>query len=329
MPTAVTDLIALQTDRLRVAIVPRFGAGIASLEARIHDRWLPLLRSTPDAANPRHFNDLGAFWMIPWCNRITDGRFTWRGRDNDLGTNWTDPDPAPRRSAIHGIANACRWDVADHTPDSLTCRLRWNAGARTPVALTWPWSFTVEVRYTLANDAALRADVTVTNDDATTMPLGLGLHPFIWRDPTGSTGDARLHAQTRGRMEARWLVPTGHVLDDGLTGALREGRPLADAGGDHTFDGFEGVARIDWDTLNVALELRCSDLFRRLHLFTRSPRDEWATDYAERHPFIAVEPVTQGADAFARDERGTALDREVIPLAPDERIRASITFGVV
>ena len=326
MPAALQTLTHLHTDRLRVAIAPHLGAGIASLEANIDNRWIPILRSTPRAADPERVNDLAAFWMIPWCNRISRGRFPWRNSLIDLGTNWTDPGRDP--SAIHAIVHTRPWDVIHTTPESVSCRLAYTPAMRTNGDLAWPWRFTTDIRYTLAEAAALRIDITVTNDDDTAMPLGIGFHPFIPRDPAAHGADVRLHAETRGRMEARWLIPTGRVLDDDLTQTMRIGAPLADAGADHAFDAFTGIARVRWDTLNTTLELQCSDVFRRLHLFTRSPRDEWGADYAEAHPFIAVEPVTQGPDAFNRAAAGTALEGELIPLAPGEHIEAAITLKI-
>ena len=63
----------------------------------------------------------------------------------------------------------------------------WRIGAATEVVLEhrhaageWPWAYRATQRFSLT-PAALNVEMVVTNESGTTMPAGLGWHPYFPR----------------------------------------------------------------------------------------------------------------------------------------------------
>ena len=57
--------------------------------------------------------------LIPWPNRIRDGRYRFEGRDLQLALT----EPA-RHNASHGLARYVPWTVLDHQPSRVSLRVR-------------------------------------------------------------------------------------------------------------------------------------------------------------------------------------------------------------
>src|SRR5690606_28899651 len=52
--------------------------------------------------------------LMPWPNRIRDGRYSFAGREHQLALT----EPA-RHNASHGLARWAAWTVEEHTPNSV------------------------------------------------------------------------------------------------------------------------------------------------------------------------------------------------------------------
>jgi len=156
---AVTQIIEVGDMRLEVA--PQNGGSIVSW--RRGDQML--MQGRPTEAH------LACFAMVPYCNRIARGRFSFQGRSVVLSPNFPSEE-----NTIHGIAWQAALQVTSKTADELS--LSYNHDAVASAASGWPWTFRAEQTFKLTEDE-LVIDLKVTNTSAQTMPAGLGLHPFF------------------------------------------------------------------------------------------------------------------------------------------------------
>ena len=107
-------MIALTHGDWRLTLAPDLGASILSLTWRGRD----ILRPAPgDATDPL---STGNFPLVPYANRIAQGRFAWDGADITLpGTPGFEP------HALHGIGWHQPWAIerqSDHaTRLALSC----------------------------------------------------------------------------------------------------------------------------------------------------------------------------------------------------------------
>jgi aldose 1-epimerase len=129
---------------------------------------IPLLRGTDDPAA----DVLGhaSFPMVPYCNRIRDGRFTFRGHEVRIARNMPS-DPSP----LHGQGWLGAWQVVCLEEAEAELLFVHPVGE-------WPWAYEARQLFTL-DEAGLTVVLTCTNTGDTPMPCGLGQHPYFHCTP--------------------------------------------------------------------------------------------------------------------------------------------------
>jgi aldose 1-epimerase len=191
-------------------ICPEQGAAFSSLQWCGRDVLVP----TPEGA--RHPGSHGAFWMLPWANRLDGGRIAGHA----MPINRTAED-----TAIHGLARDLPWEVVNATPDHAVLRQRLNY---------IPFDYTAQLVVTL-DAGGLLMEMTLGHEGAAPTPYGMGWHPWFTRNAASSL---RLKATQRASHDARGLPQnftpcTGIAADEaGLIGL------------DNFFGGWDGVARL-------------------------------------------------------------------------------------
>jgi aldose 1-epimerase len=240
--------------------------------------------------------------LLPWPNRIADGRYRFGGRDLQLPL--TEP---KTHTAIHGLARWAAWEVREQEDD----RVRF--GLRLHPQPGYPFTVDLGAEYALGTDG-LAVTLTGTNAGAEPCPFGAGAHPYL-RPAAGPTVDAstlRSPAATRLENDDRG-IPTGRVAVEGTPYDFRAPHPLGDLRLDTAFTDLErdadGRARVRLDDT----ELWLGAGFDHLMLFTGDP----LPNVARRS--LAVEPMTCAPNAF---QSGDGL----LELAPGETFSAS--FGI-
>lgn len=260
MPPPEPVLLELHLGELRLALRPDLGGCVAGL-------WhagRPVLRSTEPGALTQA-RQAASYPLLPYSNRIADGRLPWQGRVHALRLN-TPGSPHP----LHGVGLQRAWSVVKHTASEAQLAL-----VHAPDE-DWPFAFEAVQRFTLGADG-VRCELAATHRGPGTAPMGLGWHPFFLRRP-----GSHLQAAVRGRwdMDERKL-PTTHrpcaALDD----------DIADLDLDHCFTGWDGEARLR----DAAFDLRLRASTSHLVVFTPPQRDDYA-----------VEPVSHANNAIHRSD---------------------------
>ncbi len=290
-------VVSLGLGATQVDVCPAAGGSVARYRTTTGDRTIDWLR--PASADTLRDGDplgMASFPLVPFSNRIRQGRFDFGGRRVTLPLNRSD-----MPHAIHGHGWQTAWTVADRSADALTLEYTHAAGA-------WPFPYRARQHFVLT-DIALTITIGVENTGDEPMPAGLGLHPYFNRG-----GGARVSAA----VEAVWLtddevmptertaVPSGWRLADGLD---------VDAVAlDNGFTGWNGEAQIRWPASGEALSIEADAAFGYLVVFTPPGAD-----------FFCAEPVSHCTDAFnmaaaGRDDTGMAV------LAPGKALSGSVTF---
>jgi len=287
--------IELRSERFRVVVAPALGGSLVAISVNRSGDWLAI---TPDPG-PR-----GASWlMLPYSNRIRDGRFVFEGRDHQLAN--------AKNHAIHGDVRGRPWRVVERTPTSLALAL----DSREFPDFNWPWPIRARVAIALEGDA-LKQTLRLENLGDTTMPAGFGWHPY-YRRWLSREGEPVLLG-----FRAPLLHPDHDAdgLPDGPPEAVPADldfsipRELGNRRVDACFARFDGRATIDWPESGVALSYACSSNVTHLVCFT--PEDR---------PVLAVEPAANANDGINRLAAGEG-ESGVIPLAAGDALEASFTI---
>jgi len=244
--------------------------------------------------------------LVPWPNRLRDGRYTFDGTDYQVPLS--EPE---KMNAIHGFLRWESWSVAERSDRSVLMEHTLHPRDGYPFALR------MSVEYCVSGEG-LASTVTATNVGDRRCPYGMGAHPYL-----------RVDADT---LEDCWLeAPAGrHLIADD------RGIPIAAAGVEGTPFDFRGGRQI----LDTQLDTAFTDLGRdaagRAWVRLRRGRDDGGVGLwmNQRYPYymlftgdslpdtqarrrsIGVEPMTCAPNAFAS---GAGL----ITLAPGESVVSS------
>lgn len=154
--------------------------------------------------------------LIPWPNRVRDGKWSHAGHDLQLPIN----EPA-LSNAIHGFLLKEPHEVVEATSDTVTLH------ATIAASDGYPWELSVDTRYALT-DAGVAITHRITNNAVTPAPAAVGSHPYprIGDVPTEDLV-VTLDAATRVVVDDR-LNPTGTESVEGTRFDLRAGQRVGD-----------------------------------------------------------------------------------------------------
>lgn len=220
--------------------------------------------------------------LMPWPNRIKDGRYIFAGGDQQLAL--TEPDAG---NAIHGLLRWVRWAKVRHSDDALTLR------SDIVPQRGYPFPVRAEVTYQLDAGEGLQVTLSARNTGAQSAPFGAGSHPYL------STFGHRLDdvtlvlpARTMLNTDDRGL-PTGSQRVSGADD-FRRGRRLHERRFDRGFTDLvvrDGRGAAELRTRSGATRLWFEDAFRYLQVFT-------VDSLQDDRPGIAIEPMSCAANAF-------------------------------
>lgn len=231
--------------------------------------------------------------LVPWPNRIKDGKYTFDGTDYQLALT----EPAAG-NAIHGLGRWARWTKVRHDPDAVTLRLD------VVPQNGYPFEIRMDVTYALHPERGLRVTQAAANQGRGRAPFGAGSHPYL---------------STRGHplADTTLQLPAGEVLDvddrqlpigvrpvDGTDRDFRHGRRLGTVRLDHGFTGLttsdgKGVAEVR--TPDGGARLWFDETYKFLQVFTKDA-------LTGNRPAIAIEPMTCAANAFNSGDGLIILD---------------------
>jgi aldose 1-epimerase len=235
--------------------------------------------------------------LVPWPNRIGDGRYSFDGIERQLAL--TEPG---RGNAIHGLLRWAPWRALEHEPDRVLM------GARLHPHPGYPFDLEVSVEYRLENDG-LTVTIMARNVGENACPFGAGQHPYL-SPGTGTIDECllELRAATVISIDAERGLPRGRESLDGRELDFRRPRKLGGVVIDSPFTDLErdedGMARVRLtgrDGQTVGLWVDSSHPV--IELFTG---DTLAPE--RRRTGLAVEPMTCPPDAFRSGENLIRLE---------------------
>ena len=226
--------------------------------------------------------------LMPWPNRIRDGRYTFDGTTYQLPLS-----EAPMRNAIHGLVRWGLWQVAEQSESRIVVVFRLHPQEG------WPGQLDLAVEYELG-DHGLAATATATNVGPERAPFGFGAHPYvaIGDQPLGSV-TVEVPAEHELVVDEQ-LVPTGTAPTGTHGPDLRTARRLEDTRLDTAFTGLLRGAAERWEVTVGALEelgevtVWGDEAFGWVHVFTGEAEDPAGVGSRG----VAVEPMSCPADAF-------------------------------
>ncbi len=162
--------------------------------------------------------------LIPWPNRLADGKYPFDGRDYQVAL--TEPE---KHNAIHGFLLWRRWQAVEQHED------RVRMAARLYPLEGYPFTLDLEVEYALTA-GGLAVTTTATNLGDTSCPYGCGQHPYLSPGPAAVDDCVlQLAAGTRIVTDSERQLPIGREPVDGTPYDFRSPRRIGELHIDHAF----------------------------------------------------------------------------------------------
>lgn len=238
--------------------------------------------------------------LMPWPNRIRDGRYSFGGKEHQLAL--TEPS---RQNASHGLVRWVAWSVVSHEVDRL------ELGYFLPAQTGYPWALDLRVTYEVGPDG-LQVTQAATNLADSPAPYASGAHPYLVAGPPPCDGwRLDVAAATCLTVDEERLLPTGRASFDGVLSD-----PLASTVLNHAVTDLDrddaGVTTVRLTASDGGVELWVDENHRWLQVYTG---DDTKTPRAS----VAIEPMTARPDAFNSGD-------DLVVLQPAETFAA--TWGI-
>lgn len=262
-----TPWLLLSAGDLRLDLAPEVGGAIARFGVERGEGYTPLMRPAPDGFGDAL--DAACFPLVPYSNRVREGRFGFDGREVRISDNMPG-----QKHPLHGDGWRNPWRVVRASDLSAELAYRHQPG-------DWPWSYEAHQRFDLdAEGLTLR--LACRNLSDAPMPCGLGLHPYfpcnaetlldaavdwVWTIDAEVMPVERVPARDRYDLRHRRIC--GQDLDNG-------------------FEDWSGEAEIVWPDAGFSLGFTCPDATR---FQVYSPAEGG---------FFVAEPVTNANAALNR-----------------------------
>lgn len=255
----------MRAGGLEAALSPAIGGSLLWLALDGVD----LMRHAPQGAdNPLA---MASFPLLPYANRIANGRFSVDGDDFQLPLNFGD-----HPHSIHGFGWQSGWTAKSVTEDAAELVQHHDGTAG------WPWPYRAEQHVALT-PSSLSMSLKLFNAGDRPMPLGIGFHPYFAAD-----------AATTLRFDARslWLsspdmLPQQEAPADTLGDWSHPAPVRGDKLIDNIYGGWNGSATVArGDGLRLTIGATGADW---LHVY-RPPQED----------FFCLEPVSHMPDAINR-----------------------------
>jgi aldose 1-epimerase len=162
--------------------------------------------------------------LIPWPNRLADGRYSFDGVEYQVGLS----EPT-KGNAIHGFLRWRGWEAREREAERVVM-----ATTLHPLE-GYPFTLDLRVAYELGDDG-LTVTTTATNVGTAACPYACGQHPYL-SPGQGPIDDCvlELEAETRILTDAERQLPTGLEPVEGTPFDFRVARRLGEQEIDFAF----------------------------------------------------------------------------------------------
>jgi aldose 1-epimerase len=282
-------LLSLRTGPLAVDLVPSAGGSIARFSVDGTDLLRPMTRADQESGRG---NNAAAYPLVPFSNRIANGRLAFEGEQIQLARNW----PGVNHP-MHGDGWCHAWRVARCDTQSAEIVYQHDRAGEDG---GWPFRYRARQTYRLDADR-LTITIAIDNLEARSVPAGLGLHPFFVREE-----DSELQCRTRYMWRTDTEVLPVERIAVPPEGDFSHARRVNETVLDNCFDGWDRHATIAWPSRKLRLDLEASDTFGHLVIYVPPDR-----------PYFCVEPVSHASGQVG-----------LSPLAPGATRVGTIVFRV-
>jgi aldose 1-epimerase len=303
----MSELITIKNSHLEVKISPEIGASIYSMRYLKGDKWIDIMRPTPqEALQKGDVGQFASFNLFPYSNRLKDAVLNFRGKEYQLEVNF------PDGTAIHGEAWTRPWKVLETREE----RVSFMFNSTDFEDISWPFPFRVLLEYEIKGNR-LFVSMMLENIGDEVMPGGMGIHPYFMRNLTTHQEKVYLEMPVKGIYPGETQIPTGHWIDISDKYDFTVEKELKTDFLDNCFRVDEGPITLKWPESGVKLTIGRDSIFGHVVIYCPEKEKE----------FFALEPVTNCNNGFNMAEGGIG-DTGTLLIEPGQAVKGEVVLLV-
>ncbi len=194
-----------KTTEVFVAIIPECGAVVNELFLGKSGKKYSIIDGYTSSEDLTEYRMHKSAKLIPFPNRIRDGKYEFEGKSYQLPIN-----QLVENNAIHGFIFDKKFTVTNtelNTNEaSITLEYNYNGEIE-----GYPFKFITELIYTLTTDNGFNCQTLVQNLGETSMPFGDGWHPYFKLDKKVDELQLKIPTDIKSMVGER-MIPTGEIL---------------------------------------------------------------------------------------------------------------------
>ena len=255
-------------DFWRLDLNPLDGCQIERGQVRMNSSWVDLM--------PLPEHKVPSFLLLPYSNRIKDGKFTWPGKSYQLAF--------PETHALHGPVRRMAWTCDFQSKEELEFSLEVKAYDN---PLLWPFSFFATYKITLYENQVIHR-LAVKNNENSPAPRGGGFHPYFLRAILKNSDVVQINLGVEAVFPTMVPnFPSGEPIINDMVLKLNSTEELEQTYFvDDVFTWPSGRTVLCWAEAGIKIEILGD---------TQLP---YLVFYNPDRPFFAVEPVSNANDGL-------------------------------
>lgn len=270
-------------SREHVSVIPGFGANVNEIVLGKKELNYSILDGAKNYSELIKNKWYKGAKLIPFPNRILDGRYTFNRKSFRLPINFP-----TQNHAIHGLIYNQNFTVKERaiSKRSASVLLEYLYSGK---AVGYPFKFKVHIRYALSRDG-FECNTVIKNEHSATIPIGDGWHPYF--RVKGRLTDLLLRIPSTQQIEVdERMIPTGEVK---------------------MFEKFSSLSKIGDEKIDAGFQLRKGrgraktelvDQENNLKVTVWQETGEMKYNYVQvfippSRKSIAIEPMTCNINAF-------------------------------
>ena len=303
-------------------ILSELGFNCYQFRAMVDDQIIDVIDAHPEFQyGEQRPSSSGIPILFPFPNRIANARFQWEGVTYELPTDKTYHDN--NGNAIHGFCLDQPWRVIAREETFAIAQFQLSIDGK-HLLKYWPGDIFIEVKYEVRG-ATLRADFRIGNPGHTSVPWGLGTHPYfkVPLSEQGSLQNCLIEAPATEEWVLENCLPTGEKKAIQKSHDLREGAWLDQLKADHVLSGlpeetdqYECLVMDEQGGLVISQDY--DSLFSELVVFTPPNRN-----------CVCLEPYTCVTNAINMTRKDVETGLRVLPPGSEIKTWIEIRAGKV
>ena len=205
-PFGQLERIRIGNEESELTFIPSNGGFLTSLAFKLGNQTFNIIDSYSDDLSLIKHDYYKSAFLLPFPNRLNDGKYTHKGKEYQFPINDT-----KGNNALHGFDDFYKMELEDVqlNGENAQATLHHSYRGQNP---SFPFPFNFTVIYTLKEDNNFECEVKIENPNDFTIPMGFGWHPYFKIGEFAKNLKLELPACERVEVNSD-MIPTGEVVD--------------------------------------------------------------------------------------------------------------------